>query len=241
MIHQHQAAKASDAGTAEHGEQAQFGDALVQTLDHFGVSKVVAFEETVHQSLVGLSNGLLQSIVELFDHGNLVSGDIDLHPLQILHLVSTLVQHVDDAGDLLGSIPNGDDNGSDLVAVFFPEGFEGGVIVGVVLVYLGDVDETGHIPRFAVFPGFLKADGDAVLGGADQNGCVSGAEGFHGSAGKVKAAGGIQQIDLGVVVFQGDHGGGDGNIAADLLRVKITYGVAVGVAADPVDGTGHVE
>ena len=111
----------------------------------------------------------------------------------------------------------------------------------MILVHLGNVDKAGHIPLFAVLPGLLKAYGDAVLGRAHQNGGIRGTEGFHGGTGEIETAGGVQQIDLAVMILQGHHGGGDGDIAADLLGVVVADGISVGVPADPVDGTGHVK
>ena len=241
VVHQHEASETSNTGAAEHREQAQFRNALVQAVDHFGIGEVVTLEEPVHQLLVGFGDGFLQSIVELLDDGGLVVRNGDLHPLQILHLVGTLVQHIDDAGDLLGAVPDGNHHGSDLVAVLLPQGIEGGVVVGVVLVHLGDVDEPGHIPLFAVFPGLLEAYGDAVLGRAYQNRRIGCTQGLHHGAGEIEAARGIQQVNLGVLIFQRHHGGGDGNMTADLLGIVVANGVAVGVLADTVDGTGHVK
>ena len=43
------------------------------------------------------------------------------------------------------------------------------------------------------------------------------------------------------MILYGDDGGGNGNITADLLGVVVTDGVAVGVLAHPVDGTGHIQ
>ncbi len=241
VIHQHQAAKTGDAGAAEHGEQTQFLHALVQAVQHFPIGEVVTFKEPVHEGLVGLGNGFLQSVVELFNYSELVVGNGDLHSLELLHLVGPLIEHIDDASDLLGAVPDGHHNRGNLVAVLFPEGLKGGVVVGVVLVHLGDVDESGHIPLLAVFPGLLKAYGDAVLGGAHQNSGISGPEGLHNSAGEVKSAGGVQHVNLHIFVFQRHHGGGDGDVTLDLLGIVIANGVAVGILADPVNGTGHVK
>ena len=111
----------------------------------------------------------------------------------------------------------------------------------MVLVYLGDVDEPGHIPLLAVGPGLLKAHGDAVLGGQHQNGRVRGPERLHNGTGEIEAARGIQNVDLGVVVLDGDDGGRNRNITADLLGVIVADGISVGVLAHPVDGTGHIQ
>ena len=208
-VHEHQRAQTADGRAAEHGEQAQLPDTGVQALDHFGVGEVIAFEEPIHQLLVGLGNGFLQGIVKLGDDGFLALGDLDFHSLELLHLVGALVQHVNDADDPLGFVPNGNHHRGDLVAVLFPQGVKGGVVVGIVLVYLGNVDKAGHIALFAILPGLLKANGNAVLGRQHQNGGIGGTEGFHHGAGEVEGTRGVQDVDLGVLVFQGNHGSGD--------------------------------
>ena len=241
VVHQHQGAQAVDGGAAEDGEEAQLPDALAQALDHLGVGEVLAGEELVHELLRGLGHGLLQSVVELGDDLLFPLGDLDLHPLHVPHLIGPLIHHVDDAGDLLVLVPDGHHHGGDLVAVLLPQGVEGGVVVGVVLVGLGDIDEAGHIPLLAVLPGLLQAHGDAVLGGADDDGGVGGPEGLHGLAGEVEPARGVQHIDLTALELQGGHGQGDGNLALDLLRVVVAHGVAVGGPAHAVDGAGHIQ
>ena len=241
VIHQHQASQAGNAGAAEHREQAQLLHASVQAVQHLAIGELVALEEPIHQGFVSLGHGLLQGVVELLDDRQLVLGHLNLHPLQAAHLVGALVQHIDDAGDLVAGIPDGHDNRCDLVAVLLTQRFKSGVVVGVILVHLGDVDKSGHIALFAVFPCLLKAHGDAVLGGAHQNGSVGSTEGLHDGAGEVKGTGSVQNVNLDVLVNQRHHGGGDGNMTLDLLGVVIANGVAVGILADPVDGTGHVQ
>ena len=241
VIHQHQAAQAGNAGAAQHGEQAQVGHAAVQAGHHFAVGKVVAFKEAIHQRLIGFGNGFLQGIVEFLNNGNLVLRNLNFHPLQVLHLIGALIEYVYDAGNLLGGVPDGDDDRGNLIAVALPQRVEGGVVIGIILVYLGDVDKAGHIALLAVFPCLFKANGDAVFGGQNQNGCIGSAEGFHNGTGEVETTGGIQQVNLGVVIFQRNHRGGNGNMTANFFGVVIANGVAVGVLADPVNDTGHVK
>ena len=241
VVHQHQGAHAVDGGAAQHGEHGQLPHALAQALDHLGIGEVLAVEELVHKFLAGLGHRLLQRVVELVNHAGLALGQFNLHPLELLHLIGPFVQHVDDAGNLLVVVPDGHHQGGNLVAVFLPQGLEGGVVVGVVLIGLGDVDEAGHIPLLAELPGLLQAHGDAVLGGADDDGRVGGPEGLHHLAGEVKAARGVQHVDLAALEFNRRHGQRDGNLAFDLLGVIIAYGVAVNSLAHAVNGFGHVE
>ena len=241
VVQQHQRAHAVDGGAAQHREQGELPHALPQALDHLGVGEVLAAEELVHEFLAGLGHGLLQGVVELLDDGVLALGDVDLHPLQVLHLIGPLVQHVDDAGDLLALVPDGHHQGCYLVAEPGPQGLEGGVVVAVVLVGLGDIDKAGHIPLLAVFPRLLQAHGHAVLGGADDDGGVSGPQGLDHLAGKVKGARRVQHIDAAPLVLQRRHGGGDGNLPLGFLRIIVADRVAVRAPAHAVDGAGHIQ
>ena len=241
IVHQHQAAHAVDSGAAQHGEQAQLPHALAQALDHLGVGEVFTAKELIHELLAGLSHRLLQGVVELGDDVLLVGGDLDFHPLEVLHLVGALVQHVDDACDLLVRVPNGDHHGGDLLAEALTQGIEGGVVVAVVLIGLGDVDKTGHIPLFAVFPGLLQTHGDTVLRGADDHGGVGGPQGLHDLAGEIKSARGIQHVDAAALIVQRRHGGGQRDLPLGLLGIIVTDGIAVCRTAHPVDGAGHIK
>ena len=241
VVQQHQGAHAVDGGAAQHGEQAQFPHALAQAVDHLGVGEILAAEELVHEFLAGLGHGLLQGVVELLDDGVLALGDVDLHPLQILHLIGALVQHIDDAGDLLALVPDGHHQGGDLVAEPGPQGLEGGVVVAVVLVGLGDIDEAGHVPLLAVFPCLLQAHGHAVLGGADDDGGVGGPQGLDHLAGEVEGARRVQHVDAAPLVLQRRHSSGDGDLPLGLLRIIVADGVAVRAPAHAVDGTGHIQ
>jgi len=241
VVHQHQRAHGVDRRAAEHGEQGQIPYALAQALDHLHIGEVLTGEELVHELLAGLGHRLLQGVVELGNDLVLALRDLDLHPFAVLHLIGALVQHIDDAGHPLVVIPNGDHQGGDLVAEALTQSVEGGVIVGVLLVRLGDIDKTGHIPLFAVLPGLLQAHADPVLGGADNDSRIGHGQRLHHLAGKVKAARGVQHVDFTALVLQGGHCGGDGNLALDLLRVIVADGVPVRSLPHPVDGAGHIE
>ena len=241
VVQQHQAAHAVDSGAAQHGEQAQLPHALAQALNHLGVGEVLAAEELVHELLAGFGHGLLQGVVELLDDGVLALGDLDLHPLLVLHLIGALVQHVDDAGDLLALVPDGHHQRRDLVAEPGPQSLEGGVVVAVVLVGLGDIDKAGHIPLLAVFPRLLQAHGHAVLGGADDDGGVGGPQSLDHLAGEVERARRVQHVDPAPLVLQRRHSGGDGDLPLGLLRIIVADRIPVRAPAHPVDGPGHIQ
>ena len=239
VVQQHQRTHACHGAAAQHRENAQLPDALTQPLRHFRIGKVLAVEEALHELLAGLCHGFLQCVVELGDDGFLILRNLDLHALAALHLIGALVQHIDNAGNLLVLVPDGNHHRRDILAEALPEGVKGGVVVAVVLVGLGNVDEAGHIPLLAVFPCLLHAHGHAVLGGADNDSGVSGPEGLHDLAGKVERARRIQHIDAAALIIDGGHSRGQRNLTLDLFGIIITNGIAVRDSAHTVDGAGH--
>ena len=151
------------------------------------------------------------------------------------------MEHVDEADDLLVGVPDGGGHGGDVLAEPLPQGLEGGVVVGVVLVGLGDIEHPGQLALLAQLPGLLGAHAHAALGGADDDGGVGDLQGLDDLAGEVEVARGIQHIDLAAVVLHRSHRGGDGNLAANLLGVVITNGVAVDGASQPYGSAGQIQ
>ena len=241
VVHQHQGTHAVNGRTAQHREQGQFPHTLTQALNHFGVGKVLTVEEFIHKLLAGLGHRLFQCLIELVNHTGLVLGQLNFHPLELLHLIGPLVQHVNDTGNLFVVVPNGHHHRGDFVAILLPQGFKGGIIVRVVFVCFRDIDKAGHIPLFTVFPCLLQTHRDAVFGGADNNRRIGGPESFHHFAREVEAARSIQNIDFTALELHRGHGQGDGNLAFDLFGVIVAYGVAVGGSAHAVDSLGHVQ
>ena len=226
-VQQHQGAQALHGRAAEHREQGELPHTLAQALDHLGIGKVLAGEIFIHELLAGLGHALLQRVVELVQHRNLILGYGDLHPLAVLEFIGPLVEHVDDADDLFMLVPDGGHHGGDVLAEALPQGGEGGVIVGVVLVGLGDIEDAGEFPLLAVVPGLFGAHAHAGLGRADDDGGVGDADGLPHLAGKVEIAGGVQHVDLTATVLHRRHGQGDGDLAPDLLGIVVTNGIAV--------------
>ena len=151
------------------------------------------------------------------------------------------MQHVHDAGDLFVLIPDGHHQRGDVLAEVLPQGGEGGVVVHIVLVHFGDVDDAGHFALLEIAPGALGAHGQAALGGAHQNAGIGHGQALGHLAGKVEVARGVQDINFAAVIFNGRYGGGDGNLTLDLLLVIVADRITVGGLAQPVGVAGHVE
>ena len=241
-IHQDARAHALNGGAAHDREEGQVLDALAQAMDHLGIGEVFTGEELFHKFLARLGDGLLERVVELIEHGLFVLRHFDLDAAAAgAELERALMQHVDDADDLLALVPDGGDHGGDVLAEALAQRGERGVIVGVLLVDLGDVDQAGEVILFAILPCLLRADADAGLGGADDHGGVGCLNSLRDLAGEVKAAGRVEHVDLAAVIFHGSHSQRNARLAADLLRIVVTGGVAVGDPAETVGTAGQEE
>jgi len=239
VVQQHQRAHACHGAATQHREDAQLTDALAQALGHLGVGEVLAVEEALHEFLAGLGHGFLQCVVELGDDGFLVRGDLDLHALAALHLIGALIQHIDDAGDLFVLVPDGHDNRGDVLAEPLTKGIKSSVVIAVILISLGNIDEAGHIPLFAVLPCLLHTYGHAVLGGADDDGGVGGPEGLHDLAGEIECARSIQYVDAAALVIDGRHSRGQRDLTLYFFRIIVAHGISVSDPALTLDGAGN--
>ena len=120
-------------------------------------------------------------------------------------------------------------------------GGEGGVIVGVILVGLGDVEQAGQLAALAELPGLLSAHAHAALGGADDDGGVGGLHGLDDLAGEVEVTGSVQNVDFAAVIFHRSHGQGDGNLALGLFGIIVAHGIAIGDLAQSGSAAGQIQ
>ena len=241
-IHQDARAHALNGGAAHDREEGQVLNALAQAMDHLGIGEVFTGEELFHKFLARLGDGLLERVVELIEHGLFVLRHFDLDAAAAgAELERALMQHVDDADDLLALVPDGGDDGGDVLAEALAQRVERGVVVGVLLVGLGDVEQTGERVLLAIFPRLFRADAHAGLGRADDDGSVGSLNGLRDLTGEVEAAGHVEHVDLAAVVFHGSHGQRNGDLAADLFGIVVTNGVAVGNSAQTVRAAGEIQ
>ena len=151
------------------------------------------------------------------------------------------MQHVDDADDLLALVPDGGDDGGDVLAEALAQRVERGVVVGVLLVGLGDVKNAGELILLAIFPRLFRADAHTGLGRADDDGGIGGLNSLRNLTGEIKAAGNVEHVDLAAIIFHRSHGQRNARLAADLLGIVVTNGVAVSNSAEAVGAAGQEE
>ena len=149
-VQQHAGAEARKGGAAYHREQGQVLYALTQALDHLGIGEILAGEIFLHPLLAGLGHGFLERVVQLVQHALLVLGHVDLDALALgAGLKGALVQHVNDADDLFVGVPDGGHHRGDVLAEALPQGIKGGVVIGVILVGFGDIEQPGQLALLA--------------------------------------------------------------------------------------------
>ena len=151
------------------------------------------------------------------------------------------MKHVHDSGDLFVFVPDRYHQGGDVLAEILPQGVEGGVIIHIVLVHFGDVDDAGHFPLGQIFPGPFRADGQAALGRAHQDTRVRYGQALGHLAGEVEIARRVQHVDLAAVIFYGGDSGGNRDLPLDLLRIIVTDGVPLRGPAHAVAAAGQGE
>ena len=102
----------------------------------------------------------------------------------------------------------------------------------MIIIHIGDENQSGQIVLFAHLPCSLCAGFNAGLAVYNDNGSVCYADSFLCFSHEIKKSGSIQEIDLNrpvfAFIFQRNEGGGNGELPLDLFFVIITDGVAVG-------------
>ena len=235
-LHQHVNAETGGGAAAEHGRDAAVLDAELETLGDLGVGKLHGVEELFHQLFIGAGGGFHQlgagGFRLILDGG----GDGALNRLAALDLVGLVVQQVNDRGDMTGVVRHGSDDGGNGGAELLLQGGEAGVVIGVVFIGAVDEDHAGLLAQH--LPAALRTDGKTVLGAADEDRALTGADGGERFAGKVEVAGSVEDVDLDVLIFDGGDCQGNGDASLDLLGIVVAGGIAVGNLAETVRAAG---
>ena len=149
------------------------------------------------------------------------------------------MQQVHDNGDGLVGVSLGGHDGGDGGAELGLDGVHAGGVVGVGFLHTVDEHHAGLLAQH--LPCTLHTHGQTILGVANDDGTLSGADGAQRLAGEVKVAGSVHDIDLDIVILHGSESQRNGNLALDLLGVIVAGGVAVHGLAETVGTLGHKE
>ena len=111
----------------------------------------------------------------------------------------------------------------------------------MLFVELGDIERCRLSGGLEQFPAALRADGKAVLRGAENDARLDRAQRGGDFTGKVLEARAVDHVDLLAAEGNGSESRGNRYLALDFFRVVVADGVAVGDLALAVDGAGQVE
>ena len=198
-------------------------DGRLQVVDQRGELDVLALEVALHERLV---LGLLDDPLDeggagvLGVGGRLPGGGLGEQAVQAGHRLAVADRQVE----------RGDADAEALLA-----GRDRGLLVGARVVAPGDDDRARHPDRGALLPlrdrGRVDQAFAALVRGDDEQGGVRGAEPGPQLADEVPVAGGVDQVDLVVLVEDGGHGQRDRPLLAHRGGIVVAHRGAVGDGA----------
>ena len=237
-IEQNDGAEAGGGAAAEDRGDLAVGNAGAQGAVDLLSGELHGLEVLVHELLAGAGGVLGYLIVHLLDPVGHAAGHGDLGALLALVLIGLAGENIDEAGDL-GALHDGSGHGAERGSELPAQLLEGLVEIGVLLIYLGDVDGTGQICVGEGLPGFLGADVQTVLRGDADDADIRDAQGLCDLAGEVKVTRSVDDVYFGLLIIGVHRAGGDAYLTPYFLRIIVRDGVARGRAAEPVGGSGQ--
>ena len=135
----------------------------------------------------------------------------------------------------LFSLHDRHDDRTDFRPVFSGQGREHLAVVGVRGVQLTYKEGDRPARLFRVYVGQLRPDRKPGFSRKDDQCRVGGGQRLGHAAGKVKEAGGVDQIQLFIPIFHRIYGGRNRNLPPLFFRIKIHGQRAVGIFADPLE------
>ena len=232
VLHEAFHALHDDGRAHEHRNDELLGDGFVEQALQLLLSELLLAVEVLHHELiVGLGHQIAQ----------LVAGVLGLflvlrrQRVDVLHALGGAVgvevaglhaDDVDDALEVLG-LADGDSDGAEAAAEAGVQQRHGGIEVGPFAVNVVDVHGAGQAHVLGLAPQLRGHDLGAVHSVHHEQGHFRSLHGGQGVADEVGMAGGVQHVDLVVLVGDGRDGGGNGELALDFLGIVVKVGLAV--------------
>ncbi len=220
---------------SEDGNNAAILQTGLDAADDLSLIKHHFLEVDLHKLFVSACGSFHKSLAEGLDHISISCGNGNLGGLVALGLVCNIVNQVDNTGAIAHRSGNSADDGT---VLFLQSGKNAGIIA-VLFAGLGNAEHGGHIGSLEKLPVTLCADGNAVLGGYEDNSGLNSANSSSNVACKVEVAGAVQNVDLAAAELDGSNGGGDGYLALDLFGIIVADSIAIGDLALTVNCTGN--
>ena len=215
-------------GDREHREELTAEDGLLEPVSDLFARELALLEVFLHQLLVALGDHLDELPAALVGLVLEVGGDVLFDELSAFVLLVDerfAVDEVDDASEVpLLADRNLDGHG--LTAEELLDRLERPVEAGVLPVHLADDDDSGKPVLFEHLPDLFRADLDPGHGVDEDGRAVDGAQAGPGVPEEVAVSGGIDDVDLMVLVVDKAGRGADRDFPIDLFGFEIGDGVS---------------
>ena len=179
-------------GACKHGNHAAILHTGTDTGDHIGFIQFHGVKELFHQFFGGAGCSLHQFHAQIFSMAGIGSRNRTLGALCAVGGVADVVHQVNDAL----AVGGGDGNRSNDAAVFCTQRVNNRKVIAVFLIALGNHKSGRQIGSLQILPAALGADGDPVLGRAENHTGFDCAQRAQHIADKVKVARAVQDVDL---------------------------------------------
>ncbi len=219
---------------SENGDNAAILQTGLDTADDLSLIKHHFLEVDLHKLFVSACGSFHKSLAEGLNHISICCGDGNLGGLVALGLICHIVYEVDNAG----TVAHGSGNSADDGTVLFLQSGKNAGIIAVFFAGLGNAEHGGHIGSLEKLPVTLCADGNAVLGGYEDNSGLNSADSSSNVSCEVEVAGAVKNVNLAAAELNGSNGGSDGYLALDLFGIIVADSVAIGNLALTVNCTG---
>ena len=221
-------------GAGEHGNHAAVLHTGADSGDHVGLFQFHRLKELLHELFGGACGGLHEFHSQVLDMAGIGGGDRALGALGAVGHVADVVDQIDHALAVGGR----DGNRGDDAAVLGTQRIHHREVIAVLFIALGDHERRREIGRLEVLPAALGADGNSVLGRAEDHTRFHRAKGTEDFADEVKISRAVQNIHFSASEGNRSQRGCDGDLALDFFRVIIAYRVPVAHLSKAVDSAG---
>ena len=230
VLHEALNALHNNGGSHEHRNDELLSDGFVQQPLQLLLGELLFALEVLHHKLVvGLGHQIAQLVAGVA-RLLLVLRRQGFHRFHALAAVLEIAGlHADDVDDALeiGALADGDGHRAEATAEAGVQQRHGGVEVGVLAIDVVDVHRARQTHILGLAPQLRRHDLGTVDGVHHEQGHLGRLHGGQRVADEVGVAGGVQHVDLVVLVGDGGNGGGDSELALDLLGVVIEVRLAV--------------
>src|SRR5215831_19911953 len=208
-IQQVVSADVAQPGGKQHRENSVFLDGFMQGGNQVFFSDGAFIKELFHQLVFAFSDDLHQLFMGFFGGGFQFGGNGTFFALAVAAHFIRVSLHGDQIDHAFQAFLTADGNlhRHDETSKGVDQAFQGGFPVGALAVHAAHADHARQVDLVSILPDFFRHHLNAGNAIDDHKRSFSGGHGHLGFMREHGEAGGIEQIDLGVVPLHGGYGG----------------------------------